>query len=110
MGFSFKNVSNSGTSWKRYRSAKKLPSTAHDGRGTVSFSRPHKMMPWATVSCPGKGLVLKSLTAGCEIPSKNPKLDAVAQHIGHMLVRKQTHCSCACSFSGRTLPLSVSTS
>ena len=64
---------------------RKLPSSAQGGRtngfgGTTftstSFSRPHRMTPWRTVSWPGSGLLSKSLTAGWEIPSRKPKLGA----------------------------------
>ena len=76
IGLSCRNLLNSGTSWKRYLKARKLPSNAHDGRcaATSSPSRPRSMMPWRIVSWPGFGSVSIPLTAGCEIPSKKPKL------------------------------------
>ena len=58
----FKKSLNSGTSWKRYLRARKLPSSAHAGRvigtsgavlenlATISPSRPHRMAPCLTVS------------------------------------------------------------
>ena len=63
---------------------RELPSRAHarrmNGFGgmmpvSTSFSRPHRMTSWRTVSWPGSGLVSKSLTAGWEIPSRKPKLE-----------------------------------
>ena len=45
IGFRFKNVWNSGTSWNSQRKARKLPSSAQGGRVTVSPSRPRRVIP-----------------------------------------------------------------
>ena len=45
IGFRFKNVWNSGTSWKSQRKARKLPSSAQGGRVTASPSRPRSIIP-----------------------------------------------------------------
>jgi hypothetical protein len=63
---------NSGTSCLSLRKAINEPFWAQEGRVTVSFSRPVRIIPAGTTAWPGWG-VPKPVGAGLDIPSRKPK-------------------------------------
>jgi len=76
IGLFLRKLSNSGTSWKRCRKTRKLPSIAQGGRVLACWSpsRPTRMTPSWTCFGPGSGFLSKPIIEGFEMPSWKPKL------------------------------------